>query len=126
MKFRIARHTNNLESIKSFYTTILGFELLGSFENHSNYNGIFIGKPNLDWHLEFTQSEDKVNRQFDEDDLLVLYPETVSEYDALIDRISKNNSSFISAKNPYWNQNGKMFLDPDGARIVVSSLKIKQ
>lgn len=126
MILRIARHTNNLEQIKSFYTTILGFELLGSFENHSNYNGIFIGKPNLDWHLEFTQSEDKANHHFDEDDILVLYPETVLEYEALITRISENNITFISAKNPYWNQNGKMFLDPDGARIVLSNLRIKK
>lgn len=126
MEFRIARHTNNLERIKSFYTTILGFELLGSFENHYNYNGIFIGKPNLDWHLEFTQSEDKANHLFDEDDILVLYPKTVLEHDTLITRISKNNITFISAKNPYWNQNGKMFLDPDGARIVLSHLRIKK
>jgi catechol 2,3-dioxygenase-like lactoylglutathione lyase family enzyme len=126
MILRIARHTNNLEQIKSFYTTILGFELLGSFESHSNYNGIFIGKPNLDWHLEFTQSEDKANHHFDEDDILVLYPETVLEYEALITRISENNITFISAKNPYWNQNGKMFLDPDGSRIVLSHLRIKK
>jgi len=126
MILRIARHTNNLERIKSFYTRILGLELLGSFENHSNYNGIFIGKPNLDWHLEFTQSEDKANHNFDEDDILVLYPETVLEYDTLITTISENNITFISAKNPYWNQNGKMFLDPDGARIVISNLRIKK
>ena len=126
MILRIARHTNNLERIKSFYSRILGLELLGSFENHSNYNGIFIGKPNLDWHLEFTQSEDKANHNFDEDDILVLYPETVLEYDTLITTISENNITFISAKNPYWNQNGKMFLDPDGARIVISNLRIKK
>lgn len=126
MILRIARHTNNLEKIKSFYTTILGFELLGSFENHANYNGIFIGKPNLNWHLEFTQSVDKVNHHFDEDDILVLYPENILEYEALITRISKNSIAFISAKNPYWNQNGKMFLDPDGARIVISHLRIKK
>jgi hypothetical protein len=44
MTFRFARHTNDLERIKSFYITILGFELLGSFENHNGYDGIFIGK----------------------------------------------------------------------------------
>ncbi|MFL9831789.1 VOC family protein [Flavobacterium sp. ST-87] len=126
MKLRIARHTNNLEQINFFYTKILEFELLGSFENHSNYNGIFIGKPNLDWHLEFTQSDDQVTHLFDEDDILVLYPETVLEYDTLIAKVSENNINFINAKNPYWNKNGKMFLDPDGARIVISNLKSKQ
>lgn len=125
MILRIARHTNNLEKIKSFYTTILGFELLGSFENHANYNGIFIGKPNLDWHLEFTQSVDKVNHHFDEDDILVLYPETIAEYDWLISSITNNNINFVKPKNPYWTDNGKMILDPDGYRIIITKLKIK-
>lgn len=113
MKLRIARHTNTLERIKSFYIDILGFELLVNFENHSNYNGIFIGKPNLDWHFEFTQSTDKANHHFDDSDIVVLYPETAPEYDTLVAKLSKNDIIFISAKNPYWNTNGKMFQDPD-------------
>ena len=31
----------------------------------------------------------------------------------------------IKAKNPYWNENGKMILDPDGYRIIISDLKIE-
>ena len=126
MKFRVARHTNDLEKIKSFYITILGFEELGSFENHNNYNGIFIGKPQFEWHLEFTQSNETITFDFNEDDALVFYPEEISEYNALIDVIKKHNINFIEAKNPYWNENGKMLLDPDGYRIVISNLKIKQ
>lgn len=123
MKFRFARHTNNLENIKSFYIKVLGFELLGSFENHDNYNGIFIGKPQFDWHLEFTQSNEIVNFEFNEDDALVLYPEDISKYNDLINSIEKHNINFIKAKNPYWNENGKMILDPDGYRIIISNLK---
>jgi hypothetical protein len=44
MTFRFARHTNNLEQLKSFYIYILGLELLGGFENHNGYDGVFIGK----------------------------------------------------------------------------------
>jgi len=125
MEFRIARHTNNLELIKSFYINILGLELLGDFKNHSYYDGIFIGKPNLNWHLEFTQSKDKANHYFDDDDCLVFYPQTIIEYNSLIDTISNKNITFIKAKNPYWNSNGKMLLDPDGYRIIISNLKAK-
>ena len=32
MTFRFARHTNDLERIQSFYTSVLGLELLGGFE----------------------------------------------------------------------------------------------
>jgi hypothetical protein len=125
MKFRLARHTNDLNRIKSFYIDLLGFELLGSFENHNNYDGIFIGKPNLDWHLEFTKSNELANHHFDEDDILVLYPETLFEYNCMIESVLRNNISILISKNPYWNENGKMFLDPDGFHIVISNLKVK-
>lgn len=124
MTLRVARHTNNLEKIKSFYIDILGFELLGSFENHNNYDGVFIGKPNSDWHFEFTTSADKANHYFDEDDILVLYPTEIKEHEDLVRNLSNSNSIAIAPKNPYWNENGKMFQDPDGYRIVISPLKI--
>lgn len=48
MVLRVARHTNNLEIIENFYVNILGFEKLGGFQNHNNYDGSFIGKSDLD------------------------------------------------------------------------------
>ncbi|MEO8517126.1 MAG: VOC family protein [Flavobacterium sp.] len=125
MNLRVARHTNNLDLIKSFYIDILGFELLGSFENHDNYDGVFIGKPNVGWHFEFTQSNEKAKHISDEDDIIVLYPKTIEEYNKLIDTISNNNITFISSKNPYWNENGKMILDPDGFRIIITNLYVE-
>ena len=125
MTFRFARHTNDLEKIKSFYIDILGFELLGKFENHNNYDGIFIGKENENWHLEFTKSNEVVLFNFNEDDILVFYPQDKIEYESVIYKIQSKNIEFIEAKNPYWNENGKMILDPDGYRIIISDLKTK-
>lgn len=125
MTFRFARHTNNLEQIKSFYIDILGFELLGGFENHNGYDGIFIGRANENWHLEFTKSEEIVHFDFNEDDVLVFYPNSKIEFDLIMNKIQSKNINFIKAKNPYWNENGKMILDPDGYKIVISDLKIK-
>jgi hypothetical protein len=125
MTLRVARHTNDLKSIENFYVNILGFERLGGFQSHNNYDGVFIGKPNLDWHFEFTQSKDKANHTFDEDDIIVLYPETILEFNRLIINILNNTISIIASKNPYWNENGKIFVDPDGYRIIISSLKAK-
>jgi catechol 2,3-dioxygenase-like lactoylglutathione lyase family enzyme len=123
MKLRFARHTNNLEKIKSFYIKVLGFELLGSFENHHNYDGIFIGKPNLDWHLEFTKSNDVVEFNFGEEDYLVFYLENEIEYQDITNRISENKIQIIESKNPFWNENGKLIVDPDGFGIIISNLK---
>lgn len=123
MFLRVARHTNDLERIEKFYVDILGFERLGGFQNHNNYDGVFIGKSGLDWHFEFTQSDSKAKHTFDEEDVIVLYPKTISDYNELENKLVRNNISTIAAINPFWNENGKMFQDPDGYRIVISPLK---
>ena len=125
MKLRVARHTNDLENIKSFYVNILGLEILGGFENHNNYEGIFIGKPSENWHLEFTKSKEKININCNEEDYLVFYPENQLEYDQILKNIETNNIKFITSKNPYWNENGKIILDPDGFGIIISQQNIK-
>lgn len=125
MTFHFARDTNDLEQIKSFYIDILGFELLGGFENHNDYDGIFIGKSNENWHLEFTKSEEVVLFDFNEDDILVFYPNNKIVFDFIMNKIQSKKIEFVEAKNPYWNENGKMILDPDGYRVLISDLKIE-
>ena len=122
MKFRIARHTSRLEQLKDFYVNIIGLSLLGEFKNHSGYDGVFIGNANLDWHLEFTQTGESADHKFDEDDILVFYPENQWEYTDLLERI---NTLKVVAKNPYWQENGITIKDPDGHTVVISILKIK-
>ena len=125
MEFRSARHTDNLEDIVEFYTKIIGFKVLFSFENHNDYSGVFIGKPNHDWHLEFTASKDKAEHKPDVDDILVFYPTERSEYDEVVKQIEANHIEKIKAKNPFWDENGIMIIDPDGFRLVISNMKIK-
>lgn len=125
MIFRFARYTNNLEQLKSFYIDILGLELLGGFENHNGYDGVFIGKSNENWHLEFTKSDEIVSFNFGDEDILVFYPNTKLEFELIHDRIELHSIKFINSKNSYWNENGKMLLDPDGYRVVISHLNIK-
>jgi hypothetical protein len=124
MKFRFARHTNDLEQLSNFYINILGMEILGGFQKHNGYDGVFIGKTNENWHLEFTKSNESIQFNFGEEDVLVFYPNTRLEYEHILEKINNFSIKIIEAKNPYWNENGKMFLDPDGYRIVISDLKI--
>jgi catechol 2,3-dioxygenase-like lactoylglutathione lyase family enzyme len=125
MTFRFARHTNNLEPLKSFYCNVLGLEILGGFENHNGYDGVFIGKPNENWHLEFTKSNELVEFNFGEEDILVFYPNSKLEYEMLVENLKQYSVELVKAKNPYWNENGILFLDPDGYRIAISHLKIQ-
>ena len=89
MKFRYARHTTNLQTIESFYTEIVGLEKLGGFEKHSNYDGLFLGHKNSNWHLEFTTSTEKPNSKFDEDDILVFYVTSEIELTKIKKRIKQ-------------------------------------
>ena len=105
MNFRVAWHTTNFKSITFFYCDILGLEILGDFKNHNNYDGIFLGKKGLDWHLEFTISDEAPTHQTDEDDLLVFYV-TDDEHITLEKRFTQNNILPVTPKNPYWQKNG--------------------
>lgn len=122
MKFRIARHTNDLKALSEFYCNVLFFEILGEFHDHDGYDGIFLGKQGMDWHLEFTQSNEPAKHSFDEDDLLVFYPNTIEEQQKLIANIKDLKIPTFQPKNPYWKNNGIMIEDPDGYNIVVALL----
>ena len=123
MKLRVARHTSQLQPLIHFYTAILGLEVIGGFNDHAGYNGIFIGGENAAWHLEFTESPEPPLHQSDEDDLLVFYVH-VEEYNSIIEKATQNNVKRVVSKNPYWEEIGITLLDPDGFRIVISLEKI--
>lgn len=55
IKVRIARPTDNLEAVVSFYRDGLGLEVLGSFENHEGFDGVMLGMPGEQVHFEFTR-----------------------------------------------------------------------
>lgn len=98
-------------------------EVLGQFEDHNGYDGIFLGYTETDWHLEFTSNDSKPQHSTDDDDLLVLYPKTLSEYMDILQRIEGAGVPSKKANNPYWNDNGVMFEDPDGFGVVISPQK---
>jgi len=123
MKFRIARHTKDLNRIIDFYGRILGLQVLGEFRDHYDYNGVFMGLPGAGWHLEFTTSTTPPEHQSDDDDLLVFYATSLPEFTAIKKRFVDNKVRHVKPKNPYWEKNGITFEDPDGYRIVISIIR---
>ncbi len=120
MKFRAARHTHILQPIIDFYTKIIGLKVLGDFQNHEGYDGVFIGetRENSTWHLEFTVSWQQPLHRPDVDDLLVFYPDKI-EFENILKRIKETNYPIVQPQNPYWRRNGITLLDPDGYGIVI-------
>ncbi len=124
MIFRAARHTNDLARITAFYTELLGLDALGSFRNHAGYDGVFLGLPGSDWHLEFTTSSYPAARSFDADDLLVFFPTTRTEHEALLARIDAMGLAKEVPRNPFWRNNSVLVRDPDGGGVVVSGVRV--
>ena len=125
MEFRYARHTQNIENIINFYTSVLNFQILGRFNDHDGYDGVFLGIEGENWHLEFTQNNEKPKSTFDEDDALVFYPKTQTSVDEILENLRIFKVPILKTKNPYWNNKGYCFEDPDGFKIIISTEKIK-
>lgn len=125
MKFRLARHTTNLAAIQHFYHEILGLEILGGFTHHKGYDGLFLGIKGENWHLEFTVSDEKPNHTVDADDLLVFYIAEKKVFDALLAKLYSFGYEEIASKNPYWQENGHLFLDPDGYGVMIVPLAVE-
>lgn len=120
MTFRYARHTDNLESLKWFYIEALRLELLGSFEGHEGFDGIFIGRGFTDWHLEFTSTNGTVEKHYDENNPLVFYVTSQLELEDIVKTIKMNNIPILEHPNPYWSKNKAVFVrDPDGFPVII-------
>lgn len=119
MTFRYARHTTNLNRLKEFYTKVIGLGVIGHFENHNNYNGIFLGLKNENWHLEFTTSSDAPSHITDDDDALVFYYDSLHEINERLEIAKSLRIKQVNPKNPYWNSNSISLLDPDGFRVIL-------
>lgn len=121
MVLRVARHTENIQKLIDFYTLIPKMEVIGKFESHDHYDGVFLGIKDDSWHLEFTQSNHKADHKSDEDDLLVFYFASQKELEETANRFKAAGYNAIKSRNPYWNKKSFCFLDPDGFGIVLST-----
>lgn len=117
---RVARATDNLPDVVRFYRDALGFEVVGSFEDHEGFDGAMLGHPGLGYHLEFThQRGTKVGRAPTEENLLVFYLPNRFEWQATIERVFAAGGERVASANPYWDRDGVTFEDPDGYRVVL-------
>ena len=119
---RVARATDCLDDVVRFYVDGLGFEQLGSFADHDGFDGVMIGLPGADYHLEFTnQPGHTVGRAPNQESLLVFYLPDRQEWEAAVKRMETAGYSPVVSLNPYWDRHGRTFEDPDGYRVVLQN-----
>ncbi|WP_343216743.1 VOC family protein [Cytobacillus gottheilii] len=119
MQFRMARPTNQLNKLQHFYIDGLGLKKLGDF-NHGGYEGLMIGLPDKTYHLEFIQTEEKMELpEPTKEHLLVFYMPDHHEWRTAIARLNDMGFTEVLPENPYWGRGGITIEDPDGWRVVL-------
>jgi catechol 2,3-dioxygenase-like lactoylglutathione lyase family enzyme len=120
VQVRIARPTDRLEEVVGFYRDALGLPQVGNFEGHDGYDGVMIGLPGRDYHLEFTRhAAGSPCPAPTRDNLLVLYIEDAAALGRTLDKLAALGHAPVEPENPYWAARGHTFEDPDGWRVVL-------
>jgi len=106
------------------YKKGLGFSILGQFEDHDGFDGIILGHPERNYHIEFTHHRGtNVGKAPTKDNLLVFYIPDSNEWKKSCDQMKKAGFREVKSYNPYWDLNGKTFEDLDGYRVVIQNQK---
>jgi catechol 2,3-dioxygenase-like lactoylglutathione lyase family enzyme len=121
---RVARPTDDLEAVVKFYRDGLGLEVLSEFRDHDGFDGVMLGRQGAAYHLEFTHKAGHcAGRAPTQDNLLVFYLPDEFAWRAALARMEQAGYTSVKAFNPYWDQRGRTFEDPDGYRVVLLNAK---
>lgn len=119
---RIAKPVTNLEKSFLMYSQGLGLHKIAEFNDHNGFDGIMLGREELNWHIEFTFClNHPVQPLQTEEDLLVLYYSDKNEWVHACKRMADASFKMMISFNPYWDMNGKTFIDSDGYRVVLQN-----
>ena len=119
---RVARPTDDLAPLLRFYRDGLGLQVLYDFADHDGFDGVMLGHARAPWHLEFTRRPGHpAGRAPTEDNLLVLYMPDLAEWKAARRRMDQAGFEAVPSFNPYWDERGVTFEDPDGYRVVLQN-----
>lgn len=121
-QLRVARPTDDIEAVVAFYRDGLDFEVIGSFGGHGGIDGVMLGHPEYDYHLEFTHHSDGEQVEPPSaNHLLVFYLPDDDRWQTTVDRLESGGYERVASDNPYWDERGATFLDPDNHRVVLEN-----
>jgi hypothetical protein len=120
VQIRVARPTDQLDEVVRFYRDGVGLPVIASFQGHAGYEGVMLGLPGRDFHLEFVHHEQGSPCPAPTaDNLLVMYIPNKSAIDSIAARLAVMGYHPVPPENPYWEGRSLTIPDPDGWRLVL-------
>ena len=117
---RIARPVTDLQRTTAMYCRGLGLRVIAEFAIHAGFDGVMLGDPASEYHFEFTHCHaHPVAPTPTAEDLIVFYIPDGNDWEAAGARMNAAGFKRVPAFNPYWDERGRTFEDPDGYRIVL-------
>ena len=117
---RVARACSDLAQARRFYLDGLGLQVLGEFADHDGFDGLIVGAPGAEWHLELVVERGARLQPPSVEDLLVLYEPDRAAFEARVQRLRAAGFAAVTSNNPYWDRCGVTFEGPDGYRTVLA------
>jgi catechol 2,3-dioxygenase-like lactoylglutathione lyase family enzyme len=117
---RVARPVTDLNGSVAQYKAGLGLQVVGTFANHEGFDGVMLGTPGADHHLEFTfcRTHAVVPAPTPED-LLVFYVPEQKAWEGRCRAMFDAGFKEVEPYNPYWKRLGRTYEDWDGYRVVI-------
>lgn len=123
MQVRIARPTDRLPELERFYHQIIGLPKITAWQHgpdgdHAGYDGLVLGMPDGNYHLEFTHhAAGSPCPAPSRDNLLVFYLDA-ADVARMAERMTAFGIAEVPPENPWWASGDHTYEDPDGWRVV--------
>ena len=120
---RIARPTADLQLAERFWVGGVGMEVLWRTPDNLDHGHqlLMVGWRAATWHIELVcdKAYAALNSPSEEDLLVVYLAAPIDSVTAL--RIAECGGVRTASRNPYWDEHGVTFSDPDGYRLVLTT-----
>lgn len=118
---RVARACRDLDVLVAQYTGGLGFSTLSRWRDHEGYDGAILGHPGAPYHLEFIHDHGEPSPPAPHrEQLLVFYIADEQAWQARCNAMTASGFRTVTNDNPYWERNGRTFVDVEGGRVVLN------
>lgn len=119
---RVARACQDVDALADQYGRGLGFEILAHWHDHEGFDGVVLGHPHAQYHLEFVRvHNESAPPAPHKEHLLVFYLPEREEWIARCRAVEAADFRRVRNDNPYWERVGRTYIDRAGGPVVLQN-----